>query len=69
MRVAPDKSEPLMSILNSEALVRLAPTSLVAVRLATADGAVAAVPDRSMLVSAAPERLTAGPTMKLLYRI
>ena len=49
MRVAPDKSEPLMSILNSEALVRLAPTSLVAVRLATADGAVAAVPDRSMI--------------------
>lgn len=59
--VAPERSTPLISMLNSDALVRLADVRRVRVRSAIP------APDISKFESAALERLTAGPTMKLLY--
>ena len=59
--VAPERSIPLISMLNSDALVRLADVRRVRVRSAIP------APDISRFESAALERFTAGPTMKLLY--
>jgi hypothetical protein len=61
--VAPERSTPLISILKSDALVRLAEVRRVRVRSAIP------APDISRFESAALESLTAGPTMKLLYII
>jgi hypothetical protein len=59
--VAPERSTPLISMLNNDALVRLADVRRVRVRSATP------APDISRFERAVLERLTAGPTMKLLY--
>ena len=58
--VAPERSTPLISMLNSEALVRLAEVRRVRVRSATP------APDISRFESDVFERFTAGPTIKLL---
>lgn len=58
--VAPERSAPLISMLNKDAFVRLAELRRVRVRSATP------APDISKFESAALERFTAGPTIKLL---
>ena len=58
--VAPERSAPLISILKSNALVRLALVRWVRVRSAVP------APEISRFERAALERLTAGPTRKAL---
>ena len=58
--VAPERSMPLISMLNSDAFVRLAEVRRVRVKSATP------APDISRFVKVALERLTAGPTMNEL---
>ena len=57
--VAPDRSAPLISVLKSDALVRLALVSLVPVSVAAL---AAPAPEISSPVRGVLERFTAGPT-------